>query len=138
MIGALFLLPLLPTSLLANPVVEERQIASRQYIISNQCPASINLYIGGQFDAILATGGNTTKFLAETAGLFYTDANGGNVTGSGTLRAGFYGSVSLLFVLVASRGDADSDRHLFVPLGTVLLSGSGRKRTVEYWDECRS
>jgi hypothetical protein len=42
-----------------------------------------------QYDITLARGGNTTKFLAESAGFFYSDANGGNVNGAGTLRVGF-------------------------------------------------
>ncbi|TFK37401.1 G-X-X-X-Q-X-W domain-containing protein [Crucibulum laeve] len=60
-----------------------------QYIVHNDCPTSISLYIGGNLDSTIASGGNTTKFLGPTAGFFYTTANGGNVNGAAT-RAGFF------------------------------------------------
>ncbi|RXW19505.1 hypothetical protein EST38_g6362 [Candolleomyces aberdarensis] len=85
----LLLLAATVTPLLANPIAEKRQIPFRQYRIWNECPDSINLYIGGQFDTAIASGGNTTKFLAESAGFFYTDANGGNANGAGTTKVGF-------------------------------------------------
>ncbi|KAF8960459.1 G-X-X-X-Q-X-W domain-containing protein [Flammula alnicola] len=64
--------------------------ATRQYIVFNKCPSSINLYIGGVLDSNIPSGGNVTKFLGLGAGFFYTDANGGNANGIGTTRAGFF------------------------------------------------
>ena len=60
-----------------------------QYVVHNNCPASITLYIGGYVDATIPTGGSVTKLLGRDAGFFYTDANGGFSNGSAT-RAGFY------------------------------------------------
>ncbi|TFK21499.1 G-X-X-X-Q-X-W domain-containing protein [Coprinopsis marcescibilis] len=72
--------------------LESRQTAPlTQYIVENQCPAPINLYIGGQLDGVIPSQGNTTKFLPANAGFFYTDANGGNANGLRTVRAGFFG-----------------------------------------------
>ena len=90
----LLLLAAAITPLLAHPI-ERRQLATRQYRIWNECPGPINLYIGGQFDGTIASKGNTTKFLGESAGFFYTDANGGNANGAGTTRVGFSVSQAL-------------------------------------------
>jgi len=64
--------------------------AQRNYTVTNKCPTSVNLYIGGILDSTLATGVSTTKNLGVGAGFFYSDANGGSASGPGT-RAGFFG-----------------------------------------------
>ncbi|EAU82201.2 G-X-X-X-Q-X-W domain-containing protein [Coprinopsis cinerea okayama7 len=77
---------------LAASLLETRQTTPlTQYIVENQCPSAINLFIAGQLDSSIPSQGNTTKFLPANAGFFYTDANGGNSNGLRTLRAGFYG-----------------------------------------------
>ncbi|KAF8157229.1 ricin B lectin domain-containing protein [Crassisporium funariophilum] len=82
-----FSLVLLATPLLASEL-EARQ-TTRQYIVRNQCPTSINLYIAGVLDSVVPSQGTTTKFLGLGAGFFYSDVNGGNANGAGTTRAGF-------------------------------------------------
>ncbi|KAF5336494.1 hypothetical protein D9611_006744 [Ephemerocybe angulata] len=87
-----FTLLMLATAVLATSTaqaLEKRQTPyASQFVIHNSCPSAINLYIGGQLDSRIPTGGSVTKFSAP--GFFYTDANGGNANGAGTLRAGFY------------------------------------------------
>ncbi|KAF6741660.1 hypothetical protein DFP72DRAFT_1054844 [Ephemerocybe angulata] len=87
-----FTLLTLATAVLAistAQALEKRQTPyASQFVIHNSCPSAINLYIGGQLDSRIPTGGSVTKFSAP--GFFYTDANGGNANGAGTLRAGFY------------------------------------------------
>ncbi|KAJ3512324.1 hypothetical protein NLJ89_g3579 [Agrocybe chaxingu] len=84
------LLPLLLAApLLASPLAP-RQSNTRQYIIHNQCPSAVNLYIAGNLEGSIPSRGETTRFLPLGAGFFYTDANGGNANGIGTSRAGFY------------------------------------------------
>jgi len=78
----------LATTLLANPILTKRQNYAAQFIISNSCPAPIKLYDGGQVDSTIPVGGRVTKFTRN--GFFYTDANGGNADGTGTLRVGFF------------------------------------------------
>ncbi|KAF9473924.1 G-X-X-X-Q-X-W domain-containing protein [Pholiota conissans] len=78
---------LFATPLLASPV-SPRQ-TTRQYIVHNQCPAAVNLYIAGAFDSTIPQGGNVTKFLSTGAGFWYTDANLGTPTAEGTAKAGF-------------------------------------------------
>ncbi|KAF8960448.1 G-X-X-X-Q-X-W domain-containing protein [Flammula alnicola] len=79
---------LLATPLVASPLAPRQ--TTRQYIIYNKCPSSIDLWIAGELDSSIVSGGNVTKFLALGAGFFYTDANGGNANGVGTTRAGFF------------------------------------------------
>ncbi|KAF8810387.1 hypothetical protein BYT27DRAFT_7186611 [Phlegmacium glaucopus] len=62
----------------------------RNYTVTNKCPTSVNLFIGGVFDSTLATGASTVKNLGVDAGFFYSDANGGSATAAGT-KAGFFG-----------------------------------------------
>ncbi|KAF8914422.1 hypothetical protein CPB84DRAFT_1721400 [Gymnopilus junonius] len=66
-------------------------IVVRQYTVVNKCPASIDLYIAGVYDATLTTGASTTTTAGVDAGFFYTTANGGDTTGDAT-RAGFFGT----------------------------------------------
>jgi hypothetical protein len=94
-------------------VIETRQTPLTQYIIYNQCPASINLYIAGQNEGAIAQGGNTTKFLPANAGFFYTDANGGQANGERTVRAGFFGEVSADFVLPGGQRLTISQRFYY-------------------------
>ena len=65
-----------------------------QYVVHNNCPSDINLYIAGSYDSYLRQGQSTAKFLGPNAGFFYTDANGGAQDGSAT-RAGFFLEVCL-------------------------------------------
>jgi hypothetical protein len=71
--------------------------ASRQYNILNKCPSDITLYINGTSQGTLpASGGFVQEIFAnDFDGFIYTDANGGNSNGSGTTRAGFYGTVGI-------------------------------------------
>lgn len=87
--------PLL-TALLASPIT--LVLGVREYIILNQCPSAITLYINGESQGSLAAnGGSTTRELIDNwSGFIYTDANGGNQNGTGTTRAGFYGQASAL------------------------------------------
>jgi len=62
----------------------------RQYTIYNQCPTTIDLYIGGVLHGTIPANGNIIRTLSTGAGFFYTDANGGSSTAVGTIRAGFY------------------------------------------------
>jgi hypothetical protein len=75
--------------------IEKRQDSDSQsqYIIYNECPDSIDLYIAGSNEGSIVQGGNVTKFLPALAGFFYTDANGGQADGFRTVRAGFSGNV---------------------------------------------
>ena len=70
--------------------------AIRQYTITNNCPDASTLYINGASQGTLAaSGGSTQQMMNNTfEGLIYLDVNGGNQDGSGTTRAGFYGTVS--------------------------------------------
>ncbi|KAJ3495267.1 hypothetical protein NLJ89_g10652 [Agrocybe chaxingu] len=63
----------------------------RQYIVRNNCPAAVQLVIGGLTQTTIPTGGSSTTFTGGNfnPGFFYTTANGGNVNGQAT-RAGFY------------------------------------------------
>ncbi|TFK37402.1 G-X-X-X-Q-X-W domain-containing protein [Crucibulum laeve] len=78
---------LLQTFLLISPFVSAR--APTQYVVHNLCPQPINLYIGGNYDSVLPTGGSVTRFMGPNAGFFYTNANGGAQGGGGMTRAGF-------------------------------------------------
>ncbi|KAH6867249.1 G-X-X-X-Q-X-W domain-containing protein [Coprinopsis sp. MPI-PUGE-AT-0042] len=80
--------------------IEKRQTPLTQYIIYNQCPASINLYIGGQNEGVIPQGGNTTRFLSANAGFFYTDANGGRLMGRGRSGLGSLGRRRFYYYLV--------------------------------------
>jgi hypothetical protein len=73
----------------------------REYNIFNNCPSDINLYIGGVLEGNIPRAENVTRFLSTGAGLFYTDANGGNANGAGTMRAGFFGKVSIHRVYIS-------------------------------------
>ena len=72
---------------LGTPVARQ---TTREYTVYNHCPTSIDLYIGGAKQGTIPTGGNVVKTLGTDAGFFYTDANGGDSTAVGTIRAGFY------------------------------------------------
>jgi hypothetical protein len=71
--------------------------ANRYYNIRNKCPSDITLYINGTSQGTLpASGGFVQKsFPNDFDGFIYTDANGGDANGSGTTRAGFYGTVCI-------------------------------------------
>ena len=87
----------------ASAILPRQAPNTRQYIVFNKCPTSINLYIAGVLDSAIAAGGNVTKFLSTGAGFFYTDANGGASDATGTLRAGFLGDVSSLCTWIAQK-----------------------------------
>lgn len=79
---------------------DAQPVVSREYTVVNNCPTSINLYVGGVYDATLATGASTTTTGGVDAGFFYTTANGGDTTGDAT-RAGFYGSDEVSLCILA-------------------------------------
>lgn len=93
---SVFLAPLvLAYMVLGTPVARQ---STREYTLYNLCPTSIDLYIGGAKQGTIPTGGNVVKTLGTDAGFFYTDANGGNSSAVGTIRAGFYEVGSLLLL----------------------------------------
>jgi hypothetical protein len=75
--------------------------ANTHYDIINNCGISINLFINGENQGVLASaGGSTTRDLPETwSGLIYTDFNRGNQDGYGTVRAGFYGPSKYYYIV---------------------------------------
>jgi hypothetical protein len=76
-------------------------VVGRHFIIQNQCPSQINLYINGEYQGPLSRGGQTERdFDSHFSGFIYTDANGGNQNGLGTTRAGFYGEYEYYYVVV--------------------------------------
>jgi hypothetical protein len=77
--------------------------AMRDYTITNNCPGASTLYINGASQGTLAAnGGSTQQSMNNTfEGLIYLDVNGGNQDGSGTTRAGFYGTVSSFLGLLS-------------------------------------
>jgi len=90
------LLPLvLASATLATPLARQN---TRQYTIYNKCPTPINLYIagvkGGAMDGTIPTNGSVVKSPGTGTTFFFTDANGGKLTGEGTIRAGFSNNVS--------------------------------------------
>lgn len=79
--------------LLAAPLLAQ---ASRRYNIVNNCPSTINIFINGNSQGSISSGGVVRHtFNNSFSGLIYTNANGGAQSGAGTTRAGFYGPVSL-------------------------------------------
>ena len=90
--------------LLANPAVEKRQGGSAaRLIVRNSCPAPVNFYVGLNLIQMLPVGGNATVLSSFYTGYFFSDANGGNVSGAGSTKAGFF-DVSLETQLIC-RGD---------------------------------
>jgi hypothetical protein len=87
-------------SLLVLPTIVVH--ATREYIITNNCPAPIALYINGVGQGTLpASGGSTQRTLDNNfSGFIYTDANGGNQNGAGTTRAGFFGEVGVNLCII--------------------------------------
>ncbi|KAF9473923.1 hypothetical protein BDN70DRAFT_885382 [Pholiota conissans] len=92
-----FVIPLVTSYVLpheANPdelyiVDKARRQTTRQYIVHNQCPSAVNLYIAGAFDSTIPHGGNVTRVLGTNAGFFYTDANLGTSTSEATAKTAF-------------------------------------------------
>ncbi|KAF8966640.1 G-X-X-X-Q-X-W domain-containing protein [Flammula alnicola] len=76
-------------STIGHPV-SPRQGIERTYVVHNECPGQINLFIGGELETILPAGDALTKVANVDAGFWYTDANGGRYDGTGTTRAGFW------------------------------------------------
>ncbi|KAG5637604.1 hypothetical protein H0H81_003996 [Sphagnurus paluster] len=76
--------------------------ADRKYIIKNSCPSAVKLYINGEAQgSIPASGGSFGRTFPDTwSGFIYTDANGGNKSGAGTTRAGFYGQSGYYYMVV--------------------------------------
>ncbi|KAF8999269.1 ricin B lectin domain-containing protein [Cyathus striatus] len=72
--------------------------ALTEYRIHNACPTPVNLFIAGNFDSVIGTGGSITKSLSPGAGFFYTDAHGGFQNGSAT-RAGFFGDYHYYYIV---------------------------------------
>jgi len=66
-----------------------RQGLTRKYVVHNQCPTQINLFVAGTQVNTIPTGGTITRVDNVDAGFWYTDANGGRYTGVGTTRAAF-------------------------------------------------
>jgi len=70
--------------------------AHRIYYIFNNCPTDINLVESGVFSGeVIPIRNFTTKYTTSYGwrGPFYTDANGGNVDGSGSAKALFWNNV---------------------------------------------
>jgi len=68
----------------------------RVYYLYNNCPANINLIESGVFSGEVIPSRNfTTRSTTSDGwrGPFYTDANGGNVDGSGSAKALFWNNV---------------------------------------------
>ncbi|KAF8960460.1 ricin B lectin domain-containing protein [Flammula alnicola] len=84
----LYSLLLLATPLVASPLAPRQ--TTRQYTIINKCPTAVNLFIAGALDSSMPVGGSVTRTLPVDAGMFYTDANGGDGDSQGTTRAGFF------------------------------------------------
>ncbi|KAF8966639.1 ricin B lectin domain-containing protein [Flammula alnicola] len=82
---------LLFTLLTIGHPLSPRQVDERTYVVHNNCPGQINLFVGGDLDAVLPAGGKFSEVASTFAGFWYTDANGGRYTGVGTTRAAFWG-----------------------------------------------
>ena len=108
MIGLLSLL------LVASAVLAQN---TTTYVVHNNCPAPVNLYIAGELQGTIPWGGSITKQLGVDAGFFYTDANGGSKNGSAT-KAGFFGEVRTMSI------QEDAHRSHLSSVG-ILLHGQG-------------
>jgi len=73
-----------------GPSLFPRQGITRTYVVHNQCPKQMNLFVGGQQVNIIPSGGTITRVDNVAAGFWYTDLNGGRYTGVGTTRAAFF------------------------------------------------
>ncbi|KAJ6587539.1 G-X-X-X-Q-X-W domain-containing protein [Mycena vulgaris] len=82
-------------------VVVPTALATRLYNITNNCPIPVTLYINGESRGTLASsGGFTTRTVDNNwSGFIYTDANQGNIDGSGTVRAGFFGEDNYYYLV---------------------------------------
>ena len=87
---------MLSTTFLLLSLLPAAVLATRHYDIVNNCPLPITLYINGESQGTLgSSGGSTSRDFADGwSGFIYTDFNRGNQDGAGTVRAGFYGTVS--------------------------------------------
>ncbi|TEB20692.1 hypothetical protein FA13DRAFT_1742703 [Coprinellus micaceus] len=81
----LFLLPIT----IANGSITLRQTPPTQYIIVNNCPTALPLFIAGDLVDTIPFQGSTTKFRSGDVPFINTNANGGSINSTGTLRAGF-------------------------------------------------
>jgi hypothetical protein len=78
--------------LLVLPGLQVHAATTLNYIVTNQCPQAITVFINGQSQGSLAAkGGSIQRTFDNFDGFIYTDANGGNKDGTGTTRAGFFG-----------------------------------------------
>lgn len=88
------------TSLLVGLAVSYAVSATRHYDIVNNCPFSATIYINGQSQgSVLQNGKLTRDFPDNWSGFIYTNLNQGNPDGSGTTRAGFYGTSNYYYVV---------------------------------------
>lgn len=68
--------------------------ADRIFNLINNCPIPIDIYVNGASVGRVKSGERIEKQYTENfSGFIYTDANGGNKDGSGTVRAGFFSEV---------------------------------------------
>jgi hypothetical protein len=99
--------------------LEARQTPATQYIIFNNCPTAVPLYIAGDLHGVIPFQGNTTKFLSGDVPFINTNANGGTFNSTGTLRAGFKANVSTYLLNFLSEPDS------MAITGTLLLPRQG-------------
>ncbi|KJA15305.1 carbohydrate-binding module family 13 protein [Hypholoma sublateritium FD-334 SS-4] len=88
-LASTILLASLTSSTLASPMAQRQ--STRPFYIANNCPTSVNLYIGGVLSGSIGKGKSVTKTLPVDSGFFYTNVNAGSPTAEGTSRAGFLG-----------------------------------------------
>ncbi|KAL0947890.1 hypothetical protein HGRIS_010525 [Hohenbuehelia grisea] len=79
-------------------------LADRNFHIINKCPFKATLYINGENKGTLASGttvGNAANYTFPSgfSGFIYTDLNQGNRDGSGTVRAGFFGTSNYYYIV---------------------------------------
>ncbi|TFK22300.1 hypothetical protein FA15DRAFT_671682 [Coprinopsis marcescibilis] len=73
----------------------------RHYDIVNNCPLPIDVYINGQNEGTLSSGGGSLArdYPDGWSGFIYSDFNRGNADGAGTVRAGFYGTNDYYYIV---------------------------------------
>ncbi|TFK67156.1 hypothetical protein BDN72DRAFT_899185 [Pluteus cervinus] len=87
----------LAISLLVAPLVA----FARPFTVVNQCSDAIDLYVSGQKQGTIQPNGNTNFTQPdEWSGFIYTDQYGGSSDGTGTTRAGFYGTNDWYYLVV--------------------------------------
>jgi hypothetical protein len=110
--------------------------AIRHYYIINNCTLPINLYINSESQGPLASYGaekTTRDFLDGWSGLIYNDFNQGNPDGAGTVRAGFYGTVSVCHLQTGIRG-----KLTFLSRIITITSSQTRTGSTSVWGSNQS